>query len=265
MKKTYLIVLWTFLTSICYGLEQSVVLEFFDNYKNLAEEFSPKVIELYSDEATISTLRHYPYGQSKKMTMTGKQFKAVLEKALPIAKSRGDINTFSNIEIETKETEARISAHRYSVLKNYTDKGYYMVVKETDGGGLIIIEEHTETQPQTNEWQKSDGSIEKLLKFQENRIKGHLPLMVDEDTRLDAVSIEGKKFIYFYTLVSITKDEIDIATFEEKMRGAVVGQSCSNSELKQILEHGGSLGYIYKDKNGSIISSITVTIEDCKK
>ena len=147
MKKTITITLIVFISNLCHAIDNSSALSFFENYQKLSKEFNPEVISLYSDEAKISSLREYPSGQTREISMTGKEFKELLKKVLPLAKARGDISHFSEIQISIESNTARISAHRYSQLKDYTDESYYMVIKEIEDQKLMIIKEHTGTRP----------------------------------------------------------------------------------------------------------------------
>ncbi len=144
----------------CHALEQSEVQSFFERYQRLYNAFNPDVIELYSDDASICSLRHDPNGHKRVIEVTGKQMKAMVRMMMPVARSRGDISRFSNVEIKIKDGWAKVSAHRYSVLRNYTDKGYHMIVKETQGGSLLIVKEYSETQPHRGNGQEPDGDSE---------------------------------------------------------------------------------------------------------
>ncbi|MBN2235198.1 MAG: hypothetical protein JW706_08605 [Opitutales bacterium] len=145
---------------VCHALDQSDVQAFFERYQRLLNAFNPDVTELYSDDASIASLRHYPNGRKRVIEMTGKQMKAMVKMMMPVARSRGDISRFSNVEIKIKDGWAKVSAERYSVMRNYTDKGYHMIVKETQGGGLLIVREYSETQPHRGNGQEPDGDTE---------------------------------------------------------------------------------------------------------
>ena len=121
--------------------------EFFELYQEMGKNFDPEIADLYSDEANISTLRTYPWGTKKLREMDGKQYKVIIKSVLPLAKDKGDISTFTDIEITVEKSVAKISAKRFSETKQYMDEGYYMVLEKSSEGEISIIEEHTNTKP----------------------------------------------------------------------------------------------------------------------
>ncbi len=124
--------------------------EFFERYIILGENFDKSVADLYSDNAIIKVKRLYPNGQMKEMAFGGTKWKSLVKKSMPLGKARGDISKFSDIKIFLNNTNVTIKANRYSVLKCYTDKGYYMVIEKDSTGKYQIVEEYMETQPQSD-------------------------------------------------------------------------------------------------------------------
>ncbi len=123
---------------------------FFKKYVALGDTYDIRVADLYSDAAVIRTYRRYPHGVERAMELTGAQWKTLVTKVMPLAKLKGDRSTYANIEVAVDGARAKIKADRYSVLKCYTDKGYYMLVEREADGRYVIVEEYTETQPQSN-------------------------------------------------------------------------------------------------------------------
>jgi hypothetical protein len=69
---------------------------------------------------------------------------------MPLAKTQDDKSVFSEVTISNYGNGHKIKANRYSNRKCYTDTGYYMVVAPNEFGTLQIIEEYSETQPQSD-------------------------------------------------------------------------------------------------------------------
>jgi hypothetical protein len=124
--------------------------EFFDNYIQLSDTFDTAVADLYSDNAKIHAHRKYPHGLEREMELSGKQWKQLLVKFMPLAKAQNDKSIFSQITISTHEKGFKVKATRYSNRKCYTDTGYYMIVEPAANGQLQIIEEYSETQSESN-------------------------------------------------------------------------------------------------------------------
>jgi len=123
---------------------------FFENYVGLSDAYDDKVADLYADSAVIRACRRYPHGLERSMELSGSQWKALLIRAMPIARAQADRSTYSNVEVSVSGDKATIKADRYAVRKCYTDTGYYMVVERQAHGDYLIVEEYSETQPQSN-------------------------------------------------------------------------------------------------------------------
>lgn len=118
--------------------------------RRLFDNYDPSVAELYSDNAKIHAYRKYPYGTERQMELDGVQWKQLLVRAMPLAKAQNDKSVFTEIVISIFGAGYKIKANRYSNRKCYTDTGYYMVVAPNKDGEFKIIEEYSETQPQSN-------------------------------------------------------------------------------------------------------------------
>jgi len=123
---------------------------FFERYVALGDAFDPSLADLYLDESRILTLRRYPTGQERKLEMTGTQWKRLVRAAMPVARAKGDRSTYRDVRFEAAGRVLRARADRYSVLKCYWDKNYYMLIARQLDGQLRIVEEYTETQPQSD-------------------------------------------------------------------------------------------------------------------
>ena len=121
---------------------------FFDRYIALGNSYNPSLATLYADSAAIKTTRRYPTGQIRSLELTGTQWKTLLQKAMPLAKAQGDRSEFKNVRFEAIGDDIRVKADRYSVRKCYWDRAYYMVVRRT-AAGLQIVEEYSETRPES--------------------------------------------------------------------------------------------------------------------
>lgn len=86
------------------------------------------------------------------------------------------------------------------------------------------------------------------------------PMMVDDETRLDnAAALPNNVFQYNYTLVNFEKATTDVADLEEKVRPSIIGSVKTNPSMKPQRDHGTTLQYTYKDKNGEFLFKVDVT------
>ena len=149
MKQLSLLALLAFSLS-CFGGDKHDASAFFLRYIELSDKFDIEVTELYSDKAKIHTYRVYPHGLERAIELSGVQWKQLITRVMPMAKEQNDKSSFINISVSKQGDGYKIKADRYSELKCYTDRGYYMVLEPSMTGKLLIVEEYMETQPQTN-------------------------------------------------------------------------------------------------------------------
>ncbi len=124
--------------------------KFFDGYMQLNDAFDPAVADLYTDASKVKALRRYPGGMDRVIEIAGAQWRSLLVSSMPLAKAKGDLSRFTNIRAEAEGDRVRVTADRYSVLKCYTDKNYYMLVAKDPTGRLYVAEEYFENQPQSD-------------------------------------------------------------------------------------------------------------------
>jgi hypothetical protein len=156
LKKIYfaviLIAVFSF-TSSAFAISKADKKEarkFFDSYVAMSDNFDIAVAEFYSENAKIHATSRSPEGKVSSIQFPAEKWKEIIVKAMPLAKSRGDKSKYKRIRISEDGGKIKIKANRYSFLKCYTDKGYYMVIARDDNNKFQIIEEYVETQ------QKSD-------------------------------------------------------------------------------------------------------------
>jgi hypothetical protein len=145
MKKVLIVGLLSVfaLSNVAYASSEPA--EFFKKYVELGDTFDPALAALYSDRARIHATRQYPLGLSRDMEFTGAQWKAVMLKVMEIAKAKNDKSRYSNMVVTRIGDRYKIKADRYSVLKCYTDTGYYMIVQPGGNEDFSIVEEYMET------------------------------------------------------------------------------------------------------------------------
>ena len=120
--------------------------ELFARYTAFEQAFDPAIAELYSDQAEIWNRRTYPTGQTREMTMPAPQYKALMRTAMPLAKARGDVSTYSEVTYALEGGGVRIKADRFSELKKYHSP-LSILVRLSASGRWLIYEELSESQP----------------------------------------------------------------------------------------------------------------------
>lgn len=118
----------------------------FEQYVQLEHAFDPAAADLYADDALIKNKRTYPTGQVRELTMPASTYKTLIRQAMPLAKLRGDTNTYSDISYAQEGAMVRIRATRFSNLKNYASP-ISLLVSPGDNGRWLIREELSESRP----------------------------------------------------------------------------------------------------------------------
>lgn len=118
----------------------------FDEYVRLGEAFDPAMADLYADTAKISNRRVFPDGTSREMAMPAPSYKTLLRQVMPVAKEQNDVSRYSDVRYAIEGDKVRITATRYSVMKDYSAPHTLLVGPDTDGTWRIL-EESGESRP----------------------------------------------------------------------------------------------------------------------
>jgi hypothetical protein len=106
-------------------------------------------------------------------------------------------------------------------------------------------------------------SIDEGLVTVADQINKMMPMTVDAETRCDSLSPgPNRTFVYHYTLVKRSKDELYPDKLVAYMRPRLVNNYRSLEQMKTLRESGVVLEYRYFDKDGEYITSITVDPKD---
>lgn len=247
----YLILLAFALVPVAQADEAENVREFFGEFVKRANAFDSGIVELYSPNARVITLRD----GSQKLELTGAQWKQLLVRFLPIAKKRGDISKFQNVKVFPHGDGFRVSAVRTSSVKCVSDPNYHLDVVQTEDRWMIV-EEYTETVSLSQ--CKPSNELAASLAALRTRIVPHLPMDLDADTRLEAVEVAGSALIYHQRLHTVAIAELDLPRLVPMLRQLGVQNACGTAEMKKLLDEGATVRYAYVDRNGSRLANVDI-------
>ncbi len=120
--------------------------ELWKAYVDLGTRFDPSLADLYADDAIIRNTRRYPDGRTRTLEMNGKEYKSLVRQAMPLARSRGDVDVYSKVQFEDLGDRTRITATRYSTLKKY-EAPHELIVGNRGGAVWSILQETGESRP----------------------------------------------------------------------------------------------------------------------
>ena len=110
--------------------------------------------------------------------------------------------------------------------------------------------------------QRSNSVEEKLVQTSKN-LNARLPLNVDSDTRWDTtVPGPGRCLTYCYTLINVSKSEIDPGEVTAKIKPKLLLYYRTNPDMKLFRDNRVTVHYLFKDKLGETVTSIEVTPDD---
>lgn len=106
--------------------------------------------------------------------------------------------------------------------------------------------------------QKTPSLAERLEAFK-SQYNGFLPRMADEETRLDSVEIRDKEFWFHFTFVNTLRSELEIPEFTPALEKATRAEAQRVGRYRDLLIHGATLVYTYKDKDGAHVATVKLT------
>lgn len=110
--------------------------------------------------------------------------------------------------------------------------------------------------------QRSNSVEEKLVQTSKN-LNARLPLNVDSDTRWDTtVPGPGRCLTYCYTLINVSKSEIDPSEVIAKIKPKLLLYYRTSADMKLFRDNRVSVHYMFKDKRGETVTLIEVTPDD---
>ncbi|WP_067587339.1 DUF2569 domain-containing protein [Endozoicomonas ascidiicola] len=97
----------------------------------------------------------------------------------------------------------------------------------------------------TSVYESERDSINNVLAKTAKQINMNLPMMVDEETRLDLTMGLDHSFLYKYTLVNFKADELDSEYLYSVMKPMLTENVCTNEDMKVFLELNIPVEYAY--------------------
>lgn len=103
-------------------------------------------------------------------------------------------------------------------------------------------------------------NLEEQLTDAAREVNNISPKMIDEYSRLDSAStVRDQIFKYHYTLVNMSKKEVNSDTVEKYIRPGIIENVKTSPDLKDFRDNNITMSYNYYDKNGDFVLNIDVT------
>ncbi len=102
-------------------------------------------------------------------------------------------------------------------------------------------------------------AFDKALAETASEINKSCPIMIDNATRLDnVIALPDDVFQYNYTLISMTKDSINIDDFKEYLEPKITNFVKTNPDMQTMRDNKVTVNYYYQDKAGVYLFTISV-------
>ena len=96
------------------------------------------------------------------------------------------------------------------------------------------------------------------------QINRTLPKMIDEDTRVDNVTVgPGARMVYHYTFPKYVSRDIDATWLSTTLRPDTMLKVCASREMKKSLQYGGVYAYSYSGNDRIKIAEFEIGRDDC--
>lgn len=140
MKKILLTLIILIFGLGAFADDQQEVLDFFNNYINASNNYSPALLKMYSDDAKIIRQVIKPDGTTADAHFSAQDYKKQMKISAKLAKLKNYKNYYSNIKVIKVPDGYRIDSMRKPSASDYKLKSRMVVKKQPDGKWLIMEE-----------------------------------------------------------------------------------------------------------------------------
>ena len=91
-----------------------------------------------------------------------------------------------------------------------------------------------------------------------------LPIMVDGDTRLEKVEVSGLKVQYYYTVLNVDVDKLNVMEWTQAVRNDITHQACQDPKIVKMFALSISSHFIYSDAKNNPIAQFDISKEICE-
>ena len=111
---------------------------------------------------------------------------------------------------------------------------------------------------------KADLMVLRKLAQIAGQANGAAPAVIDSDTRLDGARAgPGLRLTVMYTLVNAESKGVDSATFEPLLAPTIKENTCTNPDLRPLIDQGVVVVLEYRGKQGNPIGTVNIDRGTC--
>ncbi len=131
----------------------------------------------------------------------------------------------------------------------------------------IILENNSGEQvsviPQSDISYENSELVNDIISLSVKELNRGMPIMLNQELRLDSINIgSGNSMIYNHTFVNHYVDQLDVDSFFETNRSALIKKIFINPDLKIFRDNKVTMIYSYKDRNGRMFSKFVISASE---
>jgi len=230
-----------------------------DEMIRLSDAFDPKAFDYYSEGGLMKTRMVDKNGASKDRQFAMGMLAPMADRLMQAAKQMEDTATYEDVTVAMEGDKVRIKAKRTAHAKCRVDPDYSALLAD-EGGRWLLVEEFFVSHAVSQCEPSADRAKKLLAAVVEGA--GTLPRKLDEDLRLDALTVDELTLTYAMTLVSIAGD-VDAASIEAALEDNVRTSTCKSPLTKDALHHGATLISAFSDAAGKSLFEIKIAGDAC--
>ncbi len=232
-----------------------------DEMIRLSDAFDPKAFDYYSTSGLMKTRMVDKYGAEKDRQFAMGMLPPMAERLMDAAKAMDDTATYEDVTVAMEDDKVRIKAKRTAHAKCRVDPEYSALLANSEGRWLLVEEFFV-----THAVSQCEPSAERAKKLLAAVVEGAgtLPRKLDEDLRLDGLTVDELTLTYEMTLVSIAGD-VDARSLEAALEDNVRTSTCKSPLTKDALHHGATLVSAFSDASGKSLFEIKMAGDACER
>ncbi|GEM_PF-2689561 len=122
----------------------------------------------------------------------------------------------------------------------------------------------TSASNQENSKEETIESVLRNLEIEVINLNHGLPKIIDEDTRVDSISVEpGPRLLTKYTYTTFSTEEFDMEVFNKRVKKIIKKSICDNDEIMERMKLGLIYSYEFSGNDNIKLATAEFEINDC--
>lgn len=229
---------------------------FFATFAERVDRFDPSAASLYLADAKITALRD----GEQRMQLTGAQLQSAAEELYKLAKLRRDRQSYQDVSVVEDADRATVRATRTSAFKCYVDPDYRMDLTKVDGQWRIAGEQYSTVSLSNC---RPSPKLESALARMQGALAPRLPMVLDDETILESVTVNGVNLIYAQRFSQAALEELNLDLLVPALRQNSSQSICSDRSLRALIADGALVRHAYFDRENAPVTNIDVSTGLC--